>query len=79
MGEITGKGKYEKGKNGFKYEGDFLNGKPHGLGTETWPDFTTYSGQFVLGIKQGRGTFTWGNGQKRNQKEDSDNKDTKKG
>lgn len=44
MGEITGKGKYEKGKNGFKYEGDFLNGKPHGLGTETWPDFTTYSG-----------------------------------
>ena len=51
MGEIIGNGIYEKGKNGFKYEGAFLNGMPHGKGTEMWPDKTTYDGIFVLGKK----------------------------
>lgn len=30
MGEITGRGKFIKSKNGFTYEGDFLSGRPHG-------------------------------------------------
>ena len=41
MGEITGRGKFSR-HDGFKYEGEFLCGRPDGIGIETWPDETTY-------------------------------------
>lgn len=28
--------------DGFKYEGEFLSGRPDGIGIESWPDETTY-------------------------------------
>tara|TARA_Y100000310_G_scaffold277399_1_gene295116 strand:- start:577 stop:1131 length:555 start_codon:yes stop_codon:yes gene_type:complete len=44
------------------YQGDFLNGEMHGIGTYIWsanptPDF--YTGEFSNGKFHGQGTYTW--------------------
>lgn len=41
MGEISGNGKLVR-RDGFKYDGQWLNGRPHGNGAEIWPDGTAY-------------------------------------
>ena len=42
-----------------KYEGEIKNGLPHGIGTYTKTDGSTYVGQFNNGLRHGNGTFTW--------------------
>lgn len=41
MGEITGKGIYKSANDGF-YEGELLNGKRHGWGTNNDTEFNIY-------------------------------------
>ena len=53
----------------WKYEGEFENDKPHGLGTETCQatddEFTfVYVGEFVNGVKSGHGELVRGDGTK---------------
>jgi hypothetical protein len=58
---INGKGTYifssiiknEK----VKYEGEFKNKKPHGLGVMTFPDGSKYIGEFKDGKQNGKGTL----------------------
>jgi hypothetical protein len=45
-----------------KYEGDFVNGKPHGRGIFYLANGDKYEGDFVKGKFTGRGTFTCSNG-----------------
>lgn len=42
-----------KTPDGMVYEGDFLNGHPHGKGCTTFPDGSKYKGEFKLGMKHG--------------------------
>ena len=44
--------------NGDKYEGDFVNGKPHGQGTYTKANGIVYTGQLKDGVPNGQGTAT---------------------
>jgi len=44
--------------DGFKYVGEWKNGKPHGQGTMTFPDGEQYKGEFKEGEPNGEGTFT---------------------
>jgi len=48
--------------NGNNYEGDILNGKPHGKGKWTFPDGIIYEGNFQDGLCQGEGKMTYPNG-----------------
>ena len=48
-------------RTGDVYEGDLLNGLPHGKGRLT-QDRCEYEGQFENGVKQGRGVMQWANG-----------------
>ena len=41
---------------GGVYEGTYMNGKPHGIGTIKWPDNELYSGEWKDGKPHGRGT-----------------------
>ena len=49
---------------GDKYEGDFVNGKPHGKGVRTLATGNKYEGDFVDGKYHGKGVYTWPNGSK---------------
>ena len=40
---------------GFRYEGQFKNGLPHGNGALSLPDNGKYEGQFKNGVKHGKG------------------------
>lgn len=51
-------------KNNNKYEGNWLNGKPHGHGIITGIDGTRYKGNWVNGKANGNGTKTWASGGK---------------
>ena len=53
----NGFGKY-KYIDGEKYEGDWKNGKYHGLGTFTSRDGFVYVGKYKDGERNGHGTFT---------------------
>ncbi len=55
----TGQIKYNAGS---VYEGDLLDGTPHGHGTLTWPEGHVYKGDFVNGKRSGKGSYTWPNG-----------------
>jgi len=44
--------------DGFKYVGDWKNGKPHGEGIMTFPEGEQYAGEFKEGEPHGQGTFT---------------------
>jgi hypothetical protein len=43
--------------NGATYEGEWLNEKRHGQGTQTWADGAEYKGQWVNDKAQGWGIF----------------------
>ncbi|MBF0422038.1 MAG: SUMF1/EgtB/PvdO family nonheme iron enzyme [Magnetococcales bacterium] len=45
--------------DGVHYEGQFVDGKRHGRGVQTWPDGARYEGEFQNDRRQGRGVFTW--------------------
>lgn len=64
----NGKGVYtfaEEGKlKGAKYEGEYVDGKRHGLGTFTYPDHSKYIGQWKDGMRHGHGLYTYKNGDK---------------
>jgi len=51
---------YDK-DNKIKYEGDWVNDKKHGIGTQNL-DSGTYVGYFVNGFREGKGKYTWLNG-----------------
>jgi hypothetical protein len=50
--------------NGDSYQGQLLDGKPHGQGTMNYAgvDRRTYVGNWVNGARQGRGEVTWPSG-----------------
>lgn len=53
--------------DGSTYEGEMLNGKPHGKGIKTYPlasDYKSYVGTFVDGKFDGEGTFLYKSGRK---------------
>ncbi len=58
-GLANGKG-ISKGRD--TYEGDFLNGKPHGKGTYSWYNGDVYTGDWIDGLRQGWGTLKRPNG-----------------
>ncbi|MFZ5572048.1 MAG: hypothetical protein ACOZF0_16740 [Thermodesulfobacteriota bacterium] len=58
-GLANGKG-LAKGKD--TYEGEFLNGKPHGKGTYSWHNGDVYKGDWVEGMRSGWGTLKRPNG-----------------
>jgi hypothetical protein len=41
------------GPQGFFYNGEWKQGKPHGKGLRKYEDKTTYEGQFESGVRQG--------------------------
>jgi hypothetical protein len=42
------------------YEGDFLAGKKHGLGTKLMSNGDRYTGEFRDDYRHGKGTYVWG-------------------
>ena len=50
--------------NGFKYVGDWKNGKKHGRGNLTLPNGSLYTGEFKDDKIEGQGTFTSSDGRK---------------
>ncbi len=53
----TGEGSYFK-EGVLEYNGSFVNGKFHGIGTIRYADGTKYQGEWFEGKMKGRGTFT---------------------
>ena len=51
--------------DGFKYVGEWKDGKRHGQGTSTFPSGNKYVGEFKDGREHGLGTFTWSDGKKK--------------
>ncbi|GHT93900.1 hypothetical protein FACS1894122_09890 [Alphaproteobacteria bacterium] len=54
-----GKGKLTNQAVGFSYEGDFMDGKPHGTGKLIYSDGAAYEGAFVDGRPHGKGKVTF--------------------
>ena len=52
---VNGFGKYHS-PDGDIYEGDFVNGKGEGQGTNTFKNGNVYTGQFSNGLRNGKGT-----------------------
>jgi hypothetical protein len=48
--------------HGHVYEGDFVNGRPHGKGKLIWANGHIFNGDFVNGKPCGKGTMRWANG-----------------
>ena len=48
--------------NREKYEGEYLNGEPHGYGVYTYPFGQKYEGQWVNGTENGQGKYIWDSG-----------------
>jgi len=46
-------------QGGGVYEGELVNGKPHGKGKFTGPLFDVYEGDFVDGKWNGKGKYTF--------------------
>jgi hypothetical protein len=71
-GRCTGSGVYYYYLSG-RYEGDWVDGKYDGFGTETWARGSRYRGQYRLGLRHGYGVYRfytrdvyageWSNGQ----------------
>ena len=59
---IDGVIRFYDASNGLmeKYEGDWINGKKCGNGTETWADGSVYEGTFESDQRHGRGIFRSG-------------------
>jgi hypothetical protein len=47
---------------GQSYDGDFLDGTPHGQGHLVYSDGRQYIGEFAQGLRTGKGTLYWPNG-----------------
>lgn len=47
-----------KSGNDEKYDGDLMNGVPHGYGTKKYSDGRVYTGYWCNGIREGRGKVT---------------------
>ena len=61
--KAEGKGCFVYNQGELKYEGEWLNDKPHGKGVETLEDQSQYTGYFECGLKAGKeGVFVWPNG-----------------
>ncbi len=52
----TGKGRFDW-PDGRRYDGEFVNGQPDGVGTEVLPDGTRYQGHWFRGQRDGVGTL----------------------
>ena len=50
--------------DGFEYQGEWQDGKRHGIGTYISPNRTIYEGEWVNGSLSGQGTCTWSDGAK---------------
>ncbi len=50
--------------NGCKYEGEVVNGKPHGKGKCIWPNEKIYEGDYINGNRTGKGTTIFPDGGK---------------
>ena len=48
--------------NGTRYDGEWVNGKPHGKGTSYYNDGSKYEGFYVNGLFNGIGTKTFKDG-----------------
>jgi hypothetical protein len=48
--------------DGYRYEGEWLDGQRHGQGIATYPDGTVYTGQFVEGQREGTGEIVMPDG-----------------
>ncbi|MBK6587100.1 MAG: hypothetical protein IPG22_02100 [Acidobacteria bacterium] len=59
---VNGKGKMIYG-SGDTYDGEFVNGQRHGMGTYRTKDGQVYVGQFAKGSYNGRGKITFANGE----------------
>jgi hypothetical protein len=46
------------------YTGEWLNDRPHGIGTLVFPSGDRYEGNFVDGQYHGRGVYTWSDGER---------------
>ncbi|MBQ8194702.1 MAG: ribosomal protein L7/L12 [Oscillospiraceae bacterium] len=42
-----------------KYEGEQLNGQPHGMGTMVYPSGNTYTGEWKNGVRNGNGEYVF--------------------
>lgn len=63
MGMREGKGRLVSLEGKSTYDGEWLNDKQHGFGTEVFPENgSSYSGQFSQGVKEGNGHFKWADG-----------------
>ena len=45
--------------DGFEYQGEWQDGKKHGIGTYTYPDGSKYVGEWKDDKKHGEGTNIW--------------------
>lgn len=48
--------------DGSKYSGELVNGAPHGIGKNIYPNGATYIGEWCDGRKHGNGTFVYPSG-----------------
>ena len=51
-------------KDGGSYQGELLQGKPHGKGTTNYNNGNVYEGEYVKGKRQGFGIYTFFDGEK---------------
>jgi hypothetical protein len=54
---VNGNGTYQSVKRGWKYKGQFKNGKPDGKGKMAFDDRRYYEGEFLRGKFHGQGTM----------------------
>lgn len=47
----------EQFRNGDRYEGTYINGKPDGDGLYQWADGAYYKGEFREGLREGKGIW----------------------
>jgi len=59
---FNGKGIYHDNSTGNKYDGNWINNKKEGNGTEYWPNGDYYIGGWKNMKKNGYGIYTWQNG-----------------
>jgi len=59
----NGKGVYIYA-NGYRYEGNFVNGKREGPGILASPDGESYDGLWANDVFHGQGTYIWADGAK---------------
>ncbi len=63
-GKRNGKGKVVNTKDGYYYDGDWVDNSKHGKGKEYKPGWNTYTGGFKHGLKHGEGFIKWEKGTK---------------